>query len=63
MAIDLVTSISFGSSILYAILAVLTLRGVNTRQRTKRATNALMVYALLSFLWAGEQAARCRGSA
>ena len=57
MAIDLVTSISFGSSILYAILAVLTLRGLSTRQRTKRATNALVVYALISFLWAGEQAA------
>jgi signal transduction histidine kinase len=57
MTIDLAISISFGSSILYALIAVLTLRGLNTRQRTKRVSNALAIFALISFLWAAEQAA------
>lgn len=57
MSIDLVTSFSFSSSILYAVIAVLSLRGSTTRQRTKHTTKALAIYALISFLWAAEQAA------
>ena len=57
MFIDLENSISIGSSILYAIVTLLALRGLFGHQKAKRIKNALAMFALISFLWAVEQTA------